>query len=758
MTDITEWKPVSAGPWSRRRKHQAVVWKDRILLLGGFDGEKAFDLNDVWSWDGTVWSEICQKAEWSGRDGHCAIVFNEAIYLLGGTDDPYNCRSDIWRSDNGGSAWHLVTAYAPWPERWQHAACVHDGKMYVLGGWGDIYLSDVWCSQNGTDWQQVCAQAPWRARMFLSAVSFNDAIYVIGGHDGRQQLRDVWASSDGGATWTQVCQTAQWEARQGHACVVVNGEVYIMGGFGGGTRFNDLWKSADCAHWTLVSRHNSWTPRQGHASVVSASAIYVLGGFDAAGYCNDMFSLALQEGSFRSAAAGGAAGTDSLVGAASASRYAGRRSPKSVTVSLLCALESISDLRERRAYRDCLLRSVADMLAMVASATGGGLMDGDDAAAASGSGGSSGSNNNSTTDGGGSSEADGAAERAGPVAAGRPLDEAAFELSPREAFIQSMPALPPPGADATSNSSSTATESPASPSSLELHRLLQDSSRALARLQREIRSVAEKNQPDAVEALVVQREALARTQYSRASSLMEHVSAVRRAQDRQQAHLARVLARIESFHLIGGGASFFLSSSSVDSQGDAGDGLLPDEGSHCTLEEWEGIAQAYVQAAQAVSPVQADESVAAFGAALAHQARLGARAADWVLGGVGGGEEDGAETALQPLSASLLSPQSPQSPDLSASHCVSPQTSATPRSALPPPPHSHSHSLDINQLSNDCQDAEEDSDRTRMAVKTCVDSELAAMRALEAPTKALLRTSMEKGCGLVKCMITQVRF
>lgn len=751
MTDIA-WTPVSAGPWSRRRKHQAVVWKDRILLLGGFDGEKAFDLNDVWSWDGTVWSEICPKAEWSGRDGHCAIVFNEAIYVLGGTDDPYNCRSDIWRSDNGGSAWNIVLAYAPWPERWQHAACVHDGKMYILGGWGDTYLSDVWCSHNGTDWQQVCAQAPWRARMFLSAVSFNDAIYVIGGHDGRQQLRDVWASSDGGATWTQVCQTAQWEARQGHACVVLNGEVYIMGGFGGGlTRFNDLWKSADCAHWTLVSRHSSWTARQGHSSVVSAGAIYVLGGFDAAGYCNDMFSLTLQEASFRSLAGRGAAGSDALAGATNASRYAGRRSPKTVTVSLLCAFESISDLRERRAYRDCLLRSVADMLAMVASATGGPLAEGDDASAAAGAATVAGAG--AAMSGGG--EADGTAERAGPVAAGRPLSEAAFELSPREAFIQSMPTSPPaaePKANADPNASALPTPAP---SSLELHRLLQDNSRALSRLQREIRSASEKNEPEAVEALVAQRQALARTQFAHASSLMEHVSAVRRAQDRQQAHLARVLARIESFHLIGGGASFFLSSSSGDGQGEPNDGLLPDEGSQCTLEEWEGIAQAYLQAAQAVSPDQADESIAAFGAALASQARLSARAAEWVLGGVGAGDEEQAgemALVLPSLPTSPATPQSPQSPD--GPLAPSPQTHITarlaPNPALPFTP-------DINQLSNDCQDAEEDSDRTRMAVKTCVDSELSSMRALEGATKALLRTSMEKGCGLVKRMITQVR-
>ena len=88
-----EWVKISEGPWTKWRKHQLVVWNfsdnnsnDRkILLLGGFDGETAFDLNDVWSWEedcsnhnslesNNRWELICEHAGWSGRDGHCAVV------------------------------------------------------------------------------------------------------------------------------------------------------------------------------------------------------------------------------------------------------------------------------------------------------------------------------------------------------------------------------------------------------------------------------------------------------------------------------------------------------------------------------------------------------------------------------------------------------------------------------------------------------------------------------------------------------------
>lgn len=175
----TEWDLVSEGPWSRRRKHQSLVSGSKILILGGFDGEGAFDLNDVWSYDGNSWGIITDRAGWSGRDGHCAVVFKGSIFVLGGTDDPYNCKCDVWSSNDGGCIWQQITNKAPWPERWQHAACVHDGKIYVLGGWGDRYLNDVWSSPDGINWTQECVEAPWKARMFLSVINFNGAIYVM---------------------------------------------------------------------------------------------------------------------------------------------------------------------------------------------------------------------------------------------------------------------------------------------------------------------------------------------------------------------------------------------------------------------------------------------------------------------------------------------------------------------------------------------------------------------------------------------------
>ena len=173
------WKCISQGPWTKRRKHQVAVWQDKVLVLGGFDGEDAFDLNDVWSWNGEDWELVVSHAEWSGRDGHAAVVLENNIYVIAGTDDPFNCKNDVWKSTDGGKYWVELCHSAPFPHRWQHAACKHNGRIFLSGGWGDKYLNDVWYSTNGEHWVQCCQFAPWKPRMFHSMISFGGMLFVL---------------------------------------------------------------------------------------------------------------------------------------------------------------------------------------------------------------------------------------------------------------------------------------------------------------------------------------------------------------------------------------------------------------------------------------------------------------------------------------------------------------------------------------------------------------------------------------------------
>ena len=257
--------------WSARRKHCMLIRDDGIWILGGYDGSVDKSRNDVWRYDiiSNSWECMNASAEWSTRDGHGACDFNGNMFVIGGTNDPYSCKADVWKSEDGGARSMQMCSSAPWAERWQHTTVVHEDRIFVLGGWGGRYMNDVWSSSDGLHWIQESVSAQWKSRMFHCTVSLNGSMYVIGGSDGKTLLSDVWGSSDRGATWTLVCEAAPWGGRQGHSCVVVEGEVFLIGGLeAGGTRRNDVWKSSDCAVWAKVDCGPAvaWTARWQPAS------------------------------------------------------------------------------------------------------------------------------------------------------------------------------------------------------------------------------------------------------------------------------------------------------------------------------------------------------------------------------------------------------------------------------------------------------------------------------------------------------------
>ncbi len=197
-SDGREWKQVvTKAPWPRRRGHGVIVFKNKIWILGGSISSGRPDqtptrfLNDVWfSDDGVNWTQATAKAPWKPREDHTAIVFNDKIWVIGGGRGEH---IDVWSSDNGKN-WALVNANAPWGSRHGNGGAVFDGKMWIYGG---IELNDVWSSADGKTWDQVFAHAPWSTRSAYYSVAYKDKLWIFSGKTGREdtQIGDIWAMS-----------------------------------------------------------------------------------------------------------------------------------------------------------------------------------------------------------------------------------------------------------------------------------------------------------------------------------------------------------------------------------------------------------------------------------------------------------------------------------------------------------------------------------------------------------------------------------
>ncbi len=293
-----EWEEVTReAAWSKRDSMGAVVFNDRMWLLGGYTPKR---VNDVWySSDGVNWYQATGAAPWGGRNLPCSIVYDGKIWVIGGIQPQplktsYN---DVWYSLDGAT-WEQATGNAPWSRRGAASSVVFKGKMWVIGGFEDgtfTHNSDVWSSHDGRTWEQVTAKAPWSPRAMHTSVVFKGKMWVIGGgvyntaypHNIAGNYNDVWYSSDG-EEWVEVTAAAEWAPRRFHCSEVYNGKIWVLSGYHYGNR-NDVWYSSDGKNWREAKPGAPWTIRHAPVCLVFKDRLWVIGGYGQTLY-NDVWA------------------------------------------------------------------------------------------------------------------------------------------------------------------------------------------------------------------------------------------------------------------------------------------------------------------------------------------------------------------------------------------------------------------------------------------------------------------------------------
>lgn len=231
------------APWKYSDLPMTLAFKDRMWVLGGWyngrlpgHGASA----EVWSsTDGKTWEKATDRAGWSPRLAAGAVVFKDRMWVLGGSENYYfgddkSLKNDVWSSADG-KTWRQETAAAPWPARAYHQAVVHDGKIYVFGGGNYVpkyeAMNDVWSSSDGLHWEKVTDHAPWSPRLWFSAVTYRGHIWVIGGwsNNPSRNWPDVWYSKDG-KSWTQLKSKVSWKERHEHSAYVFQDKIWVAAG------------------------------------------------------------------------------------------------------------------------------------------------------------------------------------------------------------------------------------------------------------------------------------------------------------------------------------------------------------------------------------------------------------------------------------------------------------------------------------------------------------------------------------------------
>ena len=149
-----------------RRWHGAEIFEDKVLILGGSDGD-GNTLNSVLEFD-VKKNQVKKKARLP-----CALVgmetvrWRDKVVVLGGRDGEWKCLNNVYMYDcKTGN----ITALPPMLEkRWGCCAVITGDTIVVMGGANDDTLSSVECftslTMEGSTWEYLPAmnEARWRA-------------------------------------------------------------------------------------------------------------------------------------------------------------------------------------------------------------------------------------------------------------------------------------------------------------------------------------------------------------------------------------------------------------------------------------------------------------------------------------------------------------------------------------------------------------------------------------------------------------------
>lgn len=288
----------AANGWSGRDGAGLLSLGSDLYMLGGWNPAwSAPTRNEVWksSDRGQTWTQL-PNAPWERRHTAGWLKHDGKIWVIGGDMNTGHYQRDVWSFD--GTTWTQATANAAPLSmgRVLHQVFSHLGKMWIVGGQtldeitpGDIstkpgspYYDEVWSSEDGADWTLVSTGHAWapRSQIIGSAVKDGFMWLVAGGAYDTEGLprvyrNDVWKSPDG-ITWGQVTVNGGFAARQYNSLAVLGDDLVLLAGYDGANR-NDVWASKNGVNWREL-RGTPWPARHAASLCPHMGELIMLGG------------------------------------------------------------------------------------------------------------------------------------------------------------------------------------------------------------------------------------------------------------------------------------------------------------------------------------------------------------------------------------------------------------------------------------------------------------------------------------------------
>jgi len=241
-----EWATVPGTIAPKRTEHSAVVWKDSMIIFGGYSGV-GYE-NSVFSFNYATreWTLVDAKGEIpTARSAHTAVLYNDKMYVFGGWNGQ-SCMNDLFELDLTTNVWKSVKTDGPIPcSRCSHGTTVFSARgtdnLFIFGGYATErsgspdkgYLNDLFeLNLRTLTWKcskQSGAVPSPRSRFRI--VAHQNAIYLFGGWNSTTHFSNLFKLSLDTGFWTDIDSNFDRDGLGQFSLCVNRDFMYIFSGY-----------------------------------------------------------------------------------------------------------------------------------------------------------------------------------------------------------------------------------------------------------------------------------------------------------------------------------------------------------------------------------------------------------------------------------------------------------------------------------------------------------------------------------------------
>ncbi len=231
------WNDTEVEPFKHARYNaSAIVWENKIYLIGGRTNNKAVEMVEVYDPVQNKWQQAHEMH--NEREGHSANILNDRIYVIGGRKSSEYV-DDIEWYNKMKTEWEEADIDMDDHARAAHFSAVYRNAYYMLGGYyyggptNTIYKLNL-DSLKGDTWENLGTMSSPRA--YGATAAIDSMIFLIGGEttDGKTGMVELFNTQSGRLS----TGLSMPSPRSGMAAAVLQSKVFVIGGYSGAA--NDI--------------------------------------------------------------------------------------------------------------------------------------------------------------------------------------------------------------------------------------------------------------------------------------------------------------------------------------------------------------------------------------------------------------------------------------------------------------------------------------------------------------------------------------